>query len=125
MSAPDDHPADAASGELGTASLQELLHLLPAGVLRAAPDGVVTWMNPAAARLLAPRMAESADFDVHALLAPWAPDLAARVQAHGTARGVVHRWRLGPEGGAVRSVMALKLQHDPGGLTLLLMEGSP
>lgn len=125
---PVDPGPSPAESDLDADSLLELLHLLPTGLLRAGLDGEVSWMNPAAARLLAQRLGEVGDFNVHRLLAPWAPDLAERVAEHGARRGVVHRWEAAGAGadadGGTRpfTITMLKLQRDPQSLVLVFTE---
>lgn len=110
------------------ASLLELLHLAPVGVMRAEPGGQITVMNPAASRLLVSLMAALNDFNLYTLMEPLLPELADVVDGHDGKVGVIRHWqRLElPGGGGVAgvpeslSITALRLPSDPSGVVLVV-----
>ncbi len=113
---------------MSQASLLELLHLAPVGVMRASPDGQITVMNPAASRLLVSLMAVLTDFNLYQLMEPLVPELADAVREQAGKVGVIRHWqRLQlPGGGGIAgvpeslSVTALRLPSDPTGLVLIV-----
>jgi diguanylate cyclase (GGDEF)-like protein/PAS domain S-box-containing protein len=73
-------------------ALTQFLYLAPIGMIRFAPDGRVDLINPMATQLVDP-MAKRDPSDAYALLAPIAPDLAARIAAFDADFGTVMKSR--------------------------------
>ncbi len=75
--------------KLAYEALIQFLYRTPIGLLQAAPDGHIDLMNPMAAQLLMPLVAEAALDDLYTVFAGVAPQLRGAVDAFAAPSGVI------------------------------------